>query len=59
MNHKVLIQIAIMENGEAAVNSTSKNPATNVWLCEVAKTFFMGSVRGQEESEIIKPRFDV
>ena len=52
---KVLIQIALMENGELGVNSSSGNQITNLGMIEIAKNVFLNQLNKKNESGIIVP----
>lgn len=59
MKPKVLIQIALTDNGECAVSSTSPNQITNLGLISIAEQYFKSTLEKKEESQIVKPRFDL
>lgn len=59
MKPKVLIQIALTDAGECMVSSTSANQISNLGLLSIAEQYFKSTLQKKEESQIVKPRFDL
>ena len=58
-NPRVLIQIALMNDGKIGVTSTSTNHITNLGLLGVAQSMFQKGVGNEDQSTIIKPELGI
>jgi hypothetical protein len=56
-NPKVLIQIALLEDNQIGINSTSSNQVTNLGLLQVADSFFKSVLANSQaqKSNIVIP----